>query len=69
LDGEPEVVEQFHRRRRQCRSQSGGTSAGKRHLEIGGPEQSGIDELVRRRLASLNDPRNFGASSSPKNPN
>ena len=26
-------------------------------VEIGGPEQFRLDELVRRRLASLNDPR------------
>jgi uncharacterized protein YbjT (DUF2867 family) len=26
-------------------------------IEIGGPEQFRVDELVRRRLASLNDPR------------
>jgi len=39
------------------RGQDCSRSAGNGIVEIGGPEQFRLDELVRRRLASLKDPR------------
>jgi len=35
-------------------------------VEIGGPEQFRVDELVRRRLASLNDPREVVADANAR---
>jgi predicted amidohydrolase YtcJ len=37
-----------------------------RHDEIGGPEQFRVDELVRRRLAALKDPREVSADPNAR---